>query len=122
MLEFLYGGCELAKNIGAKLASDQMPTEDEILPNVGRFSDPAVDEAVKQLAGATDPAEQKKYLDELIDVMMTEFPVTALIYAPSRIAYRTEYAVGWPSEEDPYANGADDRLLVLTHLRPPDES
>jgi peptide/nickel transport system substrate-binding protein len=50
---------------------------------------------------------------------MTEYPVTALIYAPSRTIYRTEHAEGWPSEDDAYASGADDRLLVMTHLTPP---
>jgi peptide/nickel transport system substrate-binding protein len=50
--------------------------------------------------------------------MMTKYPVTPLIYAPARILYRTDKAVGWPSEEDPYAQPADDRLLILTHLRP----
>lgn len=121
MLEYLGGGCELAKNIGAKLATNQIPTEKEILPNVGRYSDPATDEAVAGLAGSTDPEEQKQYLGDLIDVMMEQFPVTPLIYAPSRTIYRTQFAEGWPNEENPYASGSDDRLLVMTRLTPPDE-
>ncbi len=52
--------------------------------------------------------------------MMTQYPVTALIYAPARILYRTDKAVGWPSEEDPYANPPDDQLLILTHLTAPE--
>jgi peptide/nickel transport system substrate-binding protein len=44
--------------------------------------------------------------------------VTPLIYAPSRIIYRTDKAVGWPSEQDPYGNPSDDRLLIITHLTP----
>ena len=51
--------------------------------------------------------------------MMTGYPVTALIYAPARILYRTDKAVGWPSEEDPYANPSDDRLLWMTHHTAP---
>ena len=51
--------------------------------------------------------------------MMTQYPVTPLIYAPARIIYRTDKAVGWPSEQDPYANPLDDRLLVLTRLTAP---
>ena len=50
MLEYLHGGCELAKNIGAKLSSKQIPTTTDIFPNVERFSDPAVDEAVEEPA------------------------------------------------------------------------
>lgn len=119
MLEYLHGGCELAKNIGAKLSSKQFPKPSEILPNVGRFSDPAVDESVKNLSESTDEADQKKYLGELVDTMMTQYPVTPLIYAPARILYRTDKAVGWPSEENAYANPQDDRLLVMTRLTAP---
>ena len=119
VLEYLHGGCELARNLGSKLNSKQFPTEQDIFPNVGRYSDPATDEAIQGLSGATDREEQKPYLGELVDVMMTEYPVTALIYAPSRTIYRTENAEGWPTEDDAYASGADDRLLVMTHLTPP---
>jgi peptide/nickel transport system substrate-binding protein len=51
--------------------------------------------------------------------MMTEYPVTSLIYAPARIIYNSDKAVGWPSEADPYAQPSDDRLLILTRLRAP---
>ncbi len=119
MLEYLHGGCELARNIGAKLSSEQFPTEKEVRSNVGRFSDPQVDATVAALEKATGEAEQKAEVGKLVDVMMTQFPVTPLIYAPTRILYRTDKAVGWPSEQDPYANPSDDRLLVLTRLAPP---
>lgn len=118
MLEYLHGGCELARNIGAKLSSKQFPTDKEVLPNVGRFSDPQVDATVAALSQATDPETQKAEVGKLVDVMMTQYPVTALIYAPTRILYRADKAVGWPSEQDPYANPSDDRLLVLTRLTP----
>src|SRR6476661_8204061 len=116
MLEYLHGGCELAKNLGTKLSSTQIPTKTEVLPNVQRFKDPAVDAAVTKLAGDTDKESQKRDLEPLIDTMMTQYPVTSLIYAPARVIYRTDKAVGWPSEKDPYANPQDDKLLMLTHL------
>jgi len=119
VLEYLHGGCELAKNIGAKLSSKSMPTATDIFPNVERYSDPATDEAVKNLSESTDKADQKKYVGELVDTMMTKYPVTSLIYAPVRIIYRTDHAVGWPSEQNPYANPVDDRLLVMTRLTAP---
>ena len=118
MFEYLNGGCQVATNLGSKLASDQIPTKTTMLPNVQRWSDPATDAQVKALAGSTDPAEQQKYVTQLVDTMMTQFPVTSLIYAPARIIYRSDKAVGWPSEQDPYAHPVDNRLLVLTHLRP----
>jgi peptide/nickel transport system substrate-binding protein len=119
MLEYLHGGCELAKNLGNKLSSTQIPTRTEVLPNVQRFKDPAVDAAVTKLAGDVDRESQKKDLEPLIDTMMTQYPVTSLIYAPARVIYRTDKAVGWPSEKDPYANPQDDKLLMLTHLTAP---
>ena len=119
LLEYLHGGCELARNIGAKLSSKQFPTEKEILPNVGRFSDPSVDSTVAALSQATDEATQRTEVGKLVDVMMKQYPVTSLIYAPTRLIYRTDKATGWPSEQDPYANPSDDRLLVLTRLTSP---
>ncbi|MFC7490158.1 MULTISPECIES: ABC transporter substrate-binding protein [unclassified Knoellia] len=118
VLEYLHGGCENAKNIGGKLASDQIPTKTEILPNVERWSDPTTDATVKELSGTVDEAKQKELVGSLVETMMTEYPVIPLIYAPARILYRTDKAVGWPSEEDPYAQPQDDRLLILTRLRP----
>ena len=50
--------------------------------------------------------------------MMTQFPVTSLIYAPARVIYRSDKAVGWPSAEDPYAHPTDNPLLIITHLTP----
>lgn len=119
LLEYLHGGCELARNIGAKLSSKQFPSEKEILPNVGRFSDPSVDATVDALSQATDEETQRTEVGKLVDVMMKQYPVTSLIYAPTRLIYRTDKATGWPSEQDPYANPSDDRLLVLTRLTSP---
>lgn len=117
MLEYLHGGCEVARNLGSKLSTDQFPTETEVRTNVGRFSDPRIDEIVKKLSGSTDPAEQKQLVGELVDVMMTEAPVTPLFYAPARMIYRTDKAVGWPSQDDPYATNSE-MLLIMTRLQP----
>ena len=116
MLEYLHGGCETARNIGSKLASDQIPTKTEVKSNVERWNSPATDATVAALSGATDPEEQKKLNAVLVDTMMNQYPVTSLIYAPARMIYRTDKAVGWPSEEDPYATNSD-MLLIMTHLR-----
>lgn len=116
MLEYLNGACEVARNLGSKLASDQIPTKTTVMSNVERWKDPKTDAIVKELSGATDPAEQKKLVGELVDIMMTRYPVTPLFYAPARMIYRTDKAVGWPSEEDPYATNSD-MLLIMTHLK-----
>lgn len=116
MFEYLHGGCEVARNLGAKLSSDQFPLQAEVRSNVERYSNPATDEVIKQLSATTDPAQQKQLVGKLVQVMMTEYPVTPLFYAPARMIYRTDKAVGWPSESDPYATNSE-MLLIMTHLR-----
>lgn len=119
VLEYLHGGCDFARGLGAKLATDQIPTKTTILPNVERFSDKATDADVAALGAAIDDAARKPLVGKLVDTMMTQFPVTSLIYAPARILYRTDHAVGWPTEQDPYAHPVDDKLIILTHLTAP---
>jgi peptide/nickel transport system substrate-binding protein len=118
LFEYLHGGCEFVKGIGAKLASNQIPTAQTILPNVQRWKNAADDAAVAALSGSTTDVQRKKYVGQLVNSMMTQFPVTSLIYAPTRVIYRTDKAVGWPSEADPYADPAGNPLLIITHLRP----
>ena len=57
MLEYLHGGCELARNSAPSSRARRSRRKTEVLPNVQRFKDPAVDAAVTKLAGATDPRE-----------------------------------------------------------------
>jgi len=118
LLEYLHGGCEVARNLGSKLSSDQIPTEDTVFANVGRWEDPESDAIVEELSGETDPEAQKELTGQLVDVMMTQFPVTALFYAPARMIYRTDKAEGWPSEEDPYGTNSE-MLMIMTRLVPP---
>ncbi len=97
------------------------PDEDRHLPQrrALQATRPSTRPSTK-LAADTDQARARRSTSApLVDTMMTKYPVTALIYAPARIIYRTDKAVGWPSEQDPYANPQDDKLLVLTHLTAP---
>ncbi|NYH90793.1 ABC transporter substrate-binding protein [Actinopolymorpha rutila] len=118
MVNFVGSGCDYANGLGATLASDQFPTKSEVKGNVERFSDPAVNQAVKTLQSSTDPAAVKTQVGVLAKAMMTQYPVMPILYAPARGIYRTDKAVGWPTEKDPYANPQDAILLIMTHLRP----
>lgn len=120
-LEYLHGGCEVARNLGSKLASDQVPTKDTVKANVGRWEDAHTDEIVAELSGETDPEKQKALTGELVEIMMTQYPVTCLFYAPARMIYRTDKAEGWPSEEDPYGTNSE-MLMIITRLVPPSAS
>ena len=116
LLEYLHGGCEVARNLGSKLSSDQFPKKTEVRTNVGRYSDPATDAIIVKLSGSTDPVEQKTLVGQLVDIMVTQAPVTPLFYAPARMIYRTDKAVGWPTEADPYATNSE-MLLIMTRLK-----
>ena len=59
MINYMGAGCDYANGMGATLTTAQFPTKTEIKGNVGRFSDPAVDAAVKELTGTTDPAQDQ---------------------------------------------------------------
>ena len=69
---------------------------------------------------SADPARAKEIEAEVIDVFMTEFPYIALQYAPNRLIYRTENAVGWPSDENPYP--VDQLIRIAPELRPPGDA
>lgn len=118
VLEYVGGGCTRSREWGTRLDSSQINTEKskDLLPNVSRYRNPAVDKIVADMEGTTDPAEIKADSDKLIDVWMTEFPVIALNYAPARLVYRDATTTGWPSEEKPYA--LDSMLYVMTQIRP----
>jgi len=116
LLEYLNGGCDVARNLGAKLSKDEFPTKSEVKTNVGRYDDPATNDIIAKLSGSTDPAEQKALVGQLVDIMVTQAPVTPLFYAPARMIYRTDKAVGWPTEDDPYATNSE-MLLIMTKLR-----
>ena len=118
LLEYLHGGCEVARNLGSKLVSDQVPTEDTVYSNVGRWIDADTDETVAELSGETDPEKQKELTADLVDTMMTQYPVTCLFYAPARMIYRVDKAEGWPTEENPYG-ASSEMLMIMTRLVPP---
>jgi peptide/nickel transport system substrate-binding protein len=119
VLDFVGGGCQRARDLGARLSSSQISHDQELLLNRARFDDPEVDALIAEWSNTSDEAEAKKLQDQVIDVFMTEFPYIALQYAPNRLIYRTENAVGWPSEEEPYP--VDQLIRVATKLRPAPE-
>ena len=117
-LDYVGGTCARAKDLGGHLATENIPKAKDAAVNLNteRFSDKATDAVVDQYLGTTDPKLQQQYLDKIIGVYTTQFPVIALQYAPQRLIYNTQVASGWPSASDAYPT--DQLLLVMTHLRP----
>jgi len=120
VVDFVGGGCQRSRDLGARLQSSQISHDKELLLNRARYSNPEIDALIDEWANVTDPARAKEIEERVIDVFMTEFPYIALQYAPSRLIYRTENAVGWPSEDDPYP--VDQLIRLASELRPADDA
>jgi peptide/nickel transport system substrate-binding protein len=83
-----------------------------------RYKDPATDALLQQLRSTTSEAQQEPIVHQLENVMMTQFPLIPLWYGAVWFEYRTTKAVGWPSEQNPYAS-PNNTELVLINLRAP---
>ncbi|WJM15638.1 ABC transporter substrate-binding protein [Microbacterium arborescens] len=119
-VDFISGGCQRARDLGAKLQASQISTEQELLLNRARYVNPEIDALIAEWTNTTDESRTAEIEARIIDIFMTEFPYIALQYAPNRLIYRTNNAVGWPSEDNPYP--VDQLIRVLPNLRPPGEA
>ncbi len=117
LIDYVNGGCARAKDLGGKLSSNQISSGDDLLLNVARYRNPELDQVISAYEASTDPAEQQRYSDQLIDVFHDQLPYIALQYAPTRFIYRTPSAANWPSKENPYPT--DQLLYVMTKLQAP---
>ncbi|CAM5384439.1 ABC transporter substrate-binding protein [Leifsonia shinshuensis] len=87
--------------------------------NFERFSDPQADSLLQQLRSATSTSDQKKYIDQLQEVMYSKVPVISMFYGGLWGLFSDKSFTGWPSASDPYATPAtwtENSLLILTHL------
>ncbi|XXZ30415.1 ABC transporter substrate-binding protein [Sorangium sp. So ce321] len=98
------------------------PVGEATTRNWHRFAAKEAEPLFKQFASATDPAEQKRIIDELQNIYAQQVPVIPLFKNPSWGEYSTKRFVGWPSKENPYAklspNNPPDYLIVLTEIKP----
>ncbi|KYF91885.1 peptide ABC transporter substrate-binding protein [Sorangium cellulosum] len=98
------------------------PVGEATTRNWHRFGAKEAEPLFKQFASATDPADQKRIIDELQTIYSQQVPVIPLFKNPSWGEYSTKRFVGWPSKENPYAklspNNPPDYLIVLTEIKP----
>jgi len=118
VLDSIGGGCQRARDLGGRLTTSQIPEGDTILLNIARYEDAEVDQLVDDWAANTDPEKEPEYLSQIVDVYMEQMPYIAVQYAPARLIYREDNAVGWPSEDNPYPT--NNLLRVITTLTPPE--
>ncbi|WP_237105899.1 ABC transporter substrate-binding protein [Nonomuraea sp. MG754425] len=119
MLYGVFGGsCNMYQNFADPLSTAQSaPIGKKAAANHVRWNDPETDRLVEQLRVSPDESVQKQAVAGLAKIMMDQVPVIPLWYGAKWFQYRTAKAVGWPSEQDPYAAPGDD-LLIITRLRP----
>lgn len=84
--------------------------------DVARFSDPAVDEAIRAAGATEDIAEKQRLYAEIQDVVVPDLPYIPVLNNRSFGTYSTANYTGWPTAEDPYAGG-DDNGDAQTVLR-----
>ncbi len=112
------GSCNMFRNFQEPLASDQSaPIGKKALSNFVRWTDPRTDQLIETLRTATEESAQKAAVADLTKVMVDEVPMIPLWYGAKWFQYRTARAVGWPSEDNPYA-APGDNLLIITNLKP----
>lgn len=114
------GGCSMYRNFYDPLASAATkPIGEAATSNFVRWQDEETDSILADLFASQTEDEQKTLVGQLQSIMVEQFPVVPLWYGAKWFQYRTENAVGWPSEEDPYASSTD-FPIILRHLRAPE--
>ena len=98
------------------------PTGESCGDNRPRWGNQAFSDIVDEMNGT--PMEDPKILDQFraaIEIWLRELPEVPLIQYYHRIPYNTNYWTNWPTEENPYINGAQRHLtfpLLLWNLEP----
>jgi peptide/nickel transport system substrate-binding protein len=84
--------------------------------NFERFKDPAADQALSTLAGATDMAAQERATNQLEQIMYNQTPVALMYYGGSWGLFSTKNFKGWPSASNPYTLPTNYNYSLLTVL------
>ncbi len=89
--------------------------------NFGRFDSPDATAALTEYANATDDATRKAALDTVQQIFVDQAPAMPIGTRPFIGEFNTRNYVGWPSDDDPYANPDPTQpisVLILTELTP----
>jgi peptide/nickel transport system substrate-binding protein len=81
--------------------------------------DRIVDDMV--MTSMEDTEKLKKLTHDAMEILLDELPDAQLVEWYHRIPMNTTYWTGWPTEDDPYVNGAFWHLtfnLILNRLKP----
>ncbi len=107
------------------MASDTVkPIGEAAMGNWHRFGSSKADEVLKEFEQETDPEKQRQLALRLQEIFFLEAPAIPLYPNPSWAEYNTRRFIGFPSQDDPYADPSPNKfdrgecLLVLTSVRP----
>ncbi|MEO6769467.1 MAG: ABC transporter substrate-binding protein [Umezawaea sp.] len=93
-------------------------------PNVSRFSDPQVDQALDaiKLVNPTDTAARQPHLDTIESRVEQAMPYIPVLTQGTISVYHNAKFTGWPTDSDPYAFPAiwssPDQSEILLRLKP----
>lgn len=90
--------------------------------NYERWIDPTTEKLLNQYATTTNAKLQQQALDGLQQIMVEKVPSIPLVYGAFWNEYSTKNFTGWPTQDNPYAVGANwqgpDKEVVVLHLTP----
>jgi peptide/nickel transport system substrate-binding protein len=117
------GQCSMYRNYADHLSSAlTKPVGEQAVSNWIRWEDEETDQLLEQLASATEQEAQMEAVHGLQMIQLEQFPTIPLWYGAHWFQYRTEKAVGWPNEENPYTiQAGNSGFLIVINLRPPEE-
>ena len=71
--------------------------------NYGRYSNPAVDTALTEIAGTTDKTVQQKDFNTVEEAVAKDLPIIPLFQAQDEIEFNGNHVTGFPTPDNPYA-------------------
>jgi len=105
-------------NLDANLTA---PVGKPAATNIGRWNDPATQQALAQYASSNSESVQQAAISKLENIMTNEVPVAPLLYGAAWWEYSTRNYTGFPSSGNPFMNPTTNSPYLeetILHLTP----
>jgi peptide/nickel transport system substrate-binding protein len=89
--------------------------------NIGRWNDPATQQALAQFASSNSPSVQQSAITKLENIMTNDVPVAPLLYGAAWWEFSTRDYTGFPSSGNPFINPTTNSPYLeetILHLTP----
>jgi peptide/nickel transport system substrate-binding protein len=84
----------------------------------GRYTSAEAGSLLDEFTRESDPVRQKAIMDKVQAIFVQDAPAIPLYPSFGFVEYTTWRFTGFPSEDDPYAQGYPGDILVLLNIRP----